>query len=229
MLQQTQAERVIPFYIQWLKRWPHWKALSNAELRDVLECWSGLGYNRRAMYLLRTALLVMEKYNGVLPNNDAELLTLPGVGKYTARAVQVFAHNLPVIAIDTNVRRVLIHEFHLAPATSDKELETIGLSILPTRKSRVWHNALMDYSRLRLPIRLERVPPGPPQERFQGSIRQIRGELIRQVLKKKSVSLKSIATSLGRTSVDVSSAAMSLELDGFLTVFGNRVRLNSQI
>ena len=107
MLQQTRAETVIPYYDRWLRRFPGWDALADAPADDVLLAWKGLGYYRRARSLHRTAMIVRERYGGRLPEDPAELRTLPGVGEYTAGAVASIAFGLPVPAVDGNVRRVL--------------------------------------------------------------------------------------------------------------------------
>ena len=107
MLQQTRAETVIPYYDRWLRRFPGWDALADASADDVLLAWKGLGYYRRAQNLHRTAMIVRERYDGRLPENPAELRTLPGVGEYTAGAVASIAFGHPVPAVDGNVKRVL--------------------------------------------------------------------------------------------------------------------------
>ena len=107
MLQQTRAETAIPYYDRWLRRFPGWEALADAPADDVLLAWKGLGYYRRARSLHRTAMIVRERYGGRLPEDPAELRTLPGVGEYTAGAVASIAFGLAVPAVDGNVRRVL--------------------------------------------------------------------------------------------------------------------------
>ena len=107
MLQQTRAETVIPYYDRWLLRFPGWNALADAPADDVMLAWKGLGYYRRAQNLHRTAMIVRERYDGRLPEDPAELRTLPGVGEYTAGAVASIAFGHPVPAVDGNVKRVL--------------------------------------------------------------------------------------------------------------------------
>lgn len=101
MLQQTQALRVVPYYERWLARFPDAESLAAAPVRDVLELWSGLGYNRRALALQRAAGHVATH------GWPDDLKELPGVGPYTAAAVSSFAWDRQVAAVDTNVRRVL--------------------------------------------------------------------------------------------------------------------------
>jgi len=107
MLQQTQATRVVPAWHAFLARFPTLADLSAAPTAAVIEQWRGLGYNRRAVNLQRTARAVVAHHGGTLPATLAELEALPGVGPYTARAVLVFAHERPVAAVDVNAARVV--------------------------------------------------------------------------------------------------------------------------
>jgi A/G-specific adenine glycosylase len=103
MLQQTQVDRVIPFFNNWMKLFPTIKKLGEAKQSEVLRAWKGLGYNSRALRMHKTAML------GVLPKTYDELLKLPGIGPYTAGAICAFAHNEPMVMIETNIRRAFIH------------------------------------------------------------------------------------------------------------------------
>lgn len=111
MLQQTQVDRVIPKYKEFLKRFPTIEALAQASLGDVLKLWSGLGYNRRAKYLKEMAEVVINGYKGQIPDTYDELRKLPGVGDYTANAILCFAFKKKAPAVDTNVRNVMDQEF----------------------------------------------------------------------------------------------------------------------
>lgn len=110
MLQQTQVERVLYKYKLFLKKFPDIKTLAQASLSDVLKTWQGLGYNRRAKYLLDTAHII---YHSKLkwPKSQTGLMSLPGIGQSTAGAILAFAYKQPVVFIETNIRRVFIHEF----------------------------------------------------------------------------------------------------------------------
>jgi A/G-specific adenine glycosylase len=218
MLQQTQVDRVIPVYSAWISRWPDWRSLASASTRQLLTAWSGLGYNRRAVYLGKLAHEVITKYDGSLPDDPDILMTLPGIGRYTAHAILVFAFNRPLAAIDTNVRRVILHEFNLPADLPHAELEQLALRLPPRGKSRDWHNALMDYSRLRLPRKIASLPPISRQSSFAGSIRQIRGEIIRRLTRRHRVSLACIARQMQRSSADVLTAARALEKEGLVKV-----------
>jgi A/G-specific adenine glycosylase len=225
MLQQTQIARVLPKYDAWITRWPDWSALAEADNRELLSMWSGLGYNRRALYLGQLAKAIVDDYDSRMPDDETTLRKLPGIGPYTARAVLIFAFNRPIITIDTNVRRVLIHELGLAPTISAHDLEHVAMQVLPRRRSRDWHYALMDYSSLVLPRRLPAVPPTSKQSRFEGSLRQIRGEIVRRLTTKKSVRISTIARLLSRDDSDVLAAALALSRENVITIRGNILRL----
>jgi A/G-specific adenine glycosylase len=107
MLQQTQVERVLPYYTCWLERWPNVTALARDAPAEVIRAWSGLGYNRRALNLHRAAGLCVARHQGRVPFEPAALRALPGVGEYTANAVASFAGERPVTVVETNVGRVL--------------------------------------------------------------------------------------------------------------------------
>jgi A/G-specific adenine glycosylase len=226
MLQQTQVERVLPKYQAWLANWPDWAALSRATNRELLAAWSGLGYNRRALYLGKLAQAIMTKYKGAMPDEAEQLRALPGIGPYTANAILIFAFNRPTITIDTNIRKVLLYEFGLPAGTPKRELEALAQRALPRGRARDWHNALMDYARIRLPRRIPSIPALSRQSRFEGSLRQIRGEIVRQLTSRKSVTVSRIAKALGRSEEDVRRATEALQRDGVVVLSGKSIRLN---
>lgn len=225
MLQQTQVERVVPKYATWVARWPGWQALARATNRQLLTMWSGLGYNRRALNLGRLAKSVVHDYDGKLPDDPELLQTLPGIGPYTAHAILIFAFNRPLVTIDTNIRRVLLHAFDLSPSVSRRHLEQLAERLLPRRRSRDWHNALMDYAALALPRRLPGIPSSGRQPRFEGSRRQIRGEIIRQLTRRRSVTMAAIADRLGKSLVEVEAASAALAAEGTVIRRGRVLRL----
>jgi A/G-specific adenine glycosylase len=225
MLQQTQVERVIPKYEEWIARWPNWKTLSLASNEQLLRGWSGLGYNRRALLIGRLAKAVMHDHAGILPDRPAELETLPGIGPYTSRAILIFAFDRPLATIDTNIRRVLLHEFGLSDATAPAQLAQFAFRVLPKRKSRDWHNALMDYSRLVLPKQISAIRPVTRQSRFEGSARQVRGEIIRRLLRKQPVYLRRICLAMKRSPAEVEKIAKKMAEEGIIVLEKSRVRL----
>ena len=107
MLQQTQVDRVVPYYARFLSAFPTAPACAAARQADVVRLWSGLGYNRRALHLHQAAVMVTRDHDGRMPRDAAALRALPGVGTYTARAVRAFAFGEDVAASDTNGVRVL--------------------------------------------------------------------------------------------------------------------------
>ena len=192
MLQQTQAERVVLKYEAWLSKFPDPASLALASLRDVLALWSGLGYNSRAVRLQRCAITIMERFGGMVPSVPEELKTLPGIGAYTSRSIPVFADNLDVAAVDTNIRRILIHEFGLPESIGAKTLQQVAEEVLPEGQSRNWHNALMDYGALVLTSRKTGIHPLTKQSKFQGSRRWYRGRLIKELVHSDVVCLEEI-------------------------------------
>jgi A/G-specific adenine glycosylase len=183
MLQQTQVERVLPFYKKFIKQFPTAKRLAAAPLSEVLKSWQGLGYNRRAK-MLHNAAKELNMGRSDLPMSIAELEKLPGVGPYTARAVAAFARNENVIFIETNIRTTVIHHFFpKKKKVSDKEIEKILMNVLPKGKSRAWHSALMDYgaSLKRSGISHNtRSKKYAKQSKFAGSLREARGAILRE-------------------------------------------------
>ncbi len=191
MLQQTQVERVIPFYINFLKKFPTTYRLADAPLSDVLKSWQGLGYNRRAKMLHAAAKALRVTRS----DSVAELEKLPGVGPYTARAVAAFAYNQNVIVIETNVRTAVMHHFFPnEKKVSDAEIEKILIEALLKGKAREWYSALMDYGNYlkRSGISLNKKSAlHTKQSKFAGSLREVRGAIVR-LLARKSASPASI-------------------------------------
>jgi A/G-specific adenine glycosylase len=182
MLQQTQAERVVPRFNQWMDRFPDIYTLASASLREVFELWSGLGYNARAQRLQNAAALIVEKYGGTVPSEPGILRELPGIGVYTSRSIPVFADNRDIATVDTNIRRVLIHALHLPDSISPRTLLAVAEEVLPVGRSRDWHNALMDFGAMVLTGKKTGIAAMTRQSRFHGSRRWYRGLLLREVL-----------------------------------------------
>ncbi len=225
MLQQTQVERVEQKYARWVARWPDWRTLARASNREVLKLWSGLGYNRRALYLKKLAQTVVDEFDGRLPADRETLCTLPGIGPYTADAILVFAFGKRVAAVDTNVRKVILHELGLPAATPAKRIEDLATQLLPRRHVRDWHHAIMDYARLALRQVPTRVRGRSHATRFQGSMRQLRGIIIRELTGKSRVRITTVAREAGRTQSDVRRAALGLQKDGLVRVSRCEIRL----
>ncbi len=182
MLQQTQVERVIPFYERWLKRFSSVEMLYEASLREVLQQWQGLGYNRRGQNLHKTAGVIVEEFQGDVLSALPHYKKLPGVGEYTASAVQAFAANKDIAAVDTNIRRILIAHFHLDEKISKAELADIAYQCVPKGRSREWHNALMDYGANYMTAKRSGIASLGKQGQFEGSDRQVRSRILRFLL-----------------------------------------------
>ncbi len=151
MLQQTQVSRVLPKYHAFLALFPDVSALAQATPAQVLKAWQGMGYNRRALYLKKTAEVVATTYKGIFPKSELELLRLPGVGKYTARAIMVFAFRQNVSMIDTNIRQIIVHFFFDGLPQKEKDVELYADLLVPLDQSWEWHQALMDFGSLEMP------------------------------------------------------------------------------
>jgi len=182
MLQQTQVNRVILYYEKWIARWPDIHALASASLAEVLQAWMGLGYNTRAINLHKAARKIVIEFDSNVLEAMKQYKEIPGVGRYTSQAVQIFSTNADLVTIDTNIRRIFIKEFHLPEEVSDKELWRLAEQCLPKGKSRKWHNALMDYGALHLTSQKTGIKPKTQQSRFEGSDRQIRARILRCLL-----------------------------------------------
>ncbi len=185
MLQQTQVERVIPFYKKFIKRFPTAKKLASAPLAEILKSWQGLGYNRRAKLLKEAARqLVDTALSTTRSNLVKELESLPGVGPYTARAVAAFAWNRDVVFVETNIRTAIIHHFFSRRSdVEDTEVVEVLKNVFPKGRAREWYSALMDYG-----AHLKRSGIShntksrtyTKQSKFAGSLREARGAILRE-------------------------------------------------
>ena len=152
MLQQTQVDRVIPYYHRFLQRFPTVRDLATAPTADVITTWAGLGYNRRAVNLQRTARYVVEELGGVFPNDVEALRKLPGVGPYTAGAIAAFAFERDVGFIDTNMRRVIHRIFYgvdvPARVAGDAEIVELAAELVPPGEGWSWNQAMIEFGAL---------------------------------------------------------------------------------
>lgn len=148
MLQQTQVERVLPKYHQFLSAFPTLTDLANAPTSEVIATWVPLGYNRRAVSLQGIARQVAAEHDGKLPETIEELLKLKGIGRYTAGAIACFAYHQQVATVDTNIFRVLHRVFlgleYPAPKLSTEAMFAFATQVLPAGQAYDWNQALMD-------------------------------------------------------------------------------------
>ena len=201
MLQQTQTKRVVKKYEQFIEAFPDFESLAKASLREVLELWHGLGYNRRAKALKETANIVVTDFKGKLPSSPDVLIKFPGIGEYTASAVATFAFNKPTVFIETNIRSVFIHFFFSDRAdVKDAEIFPLIEKTLDASNPRIWYYALMDYG-----VLLKKRYKNPSrksahyrkQSSFEGSNREVRGMILKILLDEKSLSELEIVKKLG--------------------------------
>ena len=152
MLQQTQVAAVVPYYNDWLRRFPNFNTLARASENEVLHAWQGLGYYARARNLRASAKLVQDRHGGIFPRQLDAMHALPGVGRYTANAVATFAFDQPVPIVEANTARVLARLFNIkAPidsATGRERLWSSAARLIPKRGAGVFNSALMDLGAL---------------------------------------------------------------------------------
>lgn len=202
MSQQTQVSRVVERLPGFLVSFPNPTAMANGPSGAVIEAWTGLGYNRRAVNLHRAATQIRDSHDGCVPSNRAELQNLPGIGPYTARAIRVFAFEYPDAVVDTNIARVLAR--HQGRSLTTREVQALADELVPVEDPWTWNQALMEVGALRCrripqcgvcPLEMEcswaskqRQEPDPAknsakvsskQSTFAGSDRQGRGALVR--------------------------------------------------
>ncbi|KKU53341.1 MAG: hypothetical protein A3G60_03455 [Candidatus Ryanbacteria bacterium RIFCSPLOWO2_12_FULL_47_9c] len=186
MLQQTQTDRVKEKYKLFLTKFPTVTSLARAPTRTVLAAWSGLGYNRRALYLHRATQKIARDFHGRFPQTPEMLEMLPGVGPYTARAVCAFAWNKPEIFIETNIRRVFIYfHFKNRARVPDSDILPMIARTLDHTNPRCWYWALMDYGAgalKEIPNPNRKSRHYTRQSRFEGSQRYARAKILQFVL-----------------------------------------------
>ncbi len=220
MLQQTRAERVVEKYEQFIRVFPDFATLANAPLQQVLEVWQGLGYNRRALYLIQSARKVMDEFGGNLPSDPEVLEGFPGIGHATASEIAAFAFHYPSVFIETNIRRVFIHFFFGdAREIRDREILPLVERTLDRDNPREWYYALMDYG-----VMLKGKGANPnlrsahyqKQSPFHGSNRQLRGRILRIITASRERSLEEIVRETGADRDTVERNAAQLAREGFL-------------
>jgi A/G-specific adenine glycosylase len=223
MSQQTQLSRVAPRFERFIRRWPTEHDLAKATIHEVLNEWSGLGYNSRAVRLRNSAATVSE--HG-WPTNAAGLTSLPGVGPYTANAIASIAFGEQVPAVDTNMRRVLSR--WVGRPLSGRELVEVAASLVPEAAGD-WNQAIMDLGaalcRPRRPL-CAACPvasgcvdstiyqPSERQTAFEGSVRQLRGAVVRAHLA--GADLMAAGDDLGRSAEETASVISMLKAEGLL-------------
>ena len=204
MLQQTPVKRVQPRWEQWLKRWPTPKDLAESPVAEAIRYWENLGYPRRAKRLHESSVILTQQFNGEVPQTFEELVSLPGVGEYTANAILAFAFGQRSLVLDVNVRRLLarawLGQSHQAPTISVIE-RALAQELLPIgeKHAATWSAASMELGAIICTARdplCEKCPivnncnwfsqgkpnsdiPKKIQARYEGSLRQERGRILK--------------------------------------------------
>ncbi len=246
MLQQTQVARVVDRLPRFLERFPTPSGCAGAPAGDVVEEWAGLGYNRRPLNLHRAATAMVERHGGRVPERLEDLLALPGVGPYTARAVRAFAFELPAAVVDTNIGRVLAR-LGGAPLTP-KQVQTRADELAPSAQPWLWNQSIMELGALVCTKRVPRCGDCPvadwcdwrgegddpavgsaavsvPQARFDGSDRQLRGRLV-DALRRGPVERSAVAAVVDEDDPSrVEKIVAGLVRDGLAVEDGSSLRL----
>ncbi|MFX1302373.1 MAG: A/G-specific adenine glycosylase [Promethearchaeota archaeon] len=230
MLQQTQTSRVSEKFLKFIKKFPDFRSLSKASLEQILKEWKGLGYNRRAIALKKIAEIVINDYNGKLPESIEELKLFPQIGHNTASSILTFAFNKPMVFIETNVRRVYIYFFfNNKSKVNDKEIISIVKKTVDINDPRKWYYALMDYG-----VMLKKIHPElrkrsahyRKQPIFEGSSRQIRGELLEILIKNGTIELSKIQKHFKvNDHMRIKNILYQLQKEGFIEIKEDSVKL----
>ncbi|MEM8706966.1 MAG: A/G-specific adenine glycosylase [Actinomycetota bacterium] len=246
MLQQTQVARVVDRLPRFLERFPTPEACAASPAGDVVEEWAGLGYNRRPLNLHRAATAMVERHGGRVPERLEDLLALPGVGPYTARAVRAFAHEQPAAVVDTNIGRVLARwdGERLTP----KRVQHRADELAPDDEPWLWNQSIMELGALVCTKRSPSCADCPvfdlcswrgegddpavgsaavstPQGRFEGSDRQLRGRLV-DALRSGPVAAADVPATIGEAdSARVDTIVAGLVRDGLAVEDGESLRL----
>nr|ACY25446.1 putative A/G-specific DNA glycosylase [uncultured microorganism] len=255
--QQTQMSRVLTIYDRWIASFPTIADLAAASDADVLRVWDRAGYPRRALYLRRAAIRVMEHHQGRIPSTEAQLLDLPGVGPFTAAIVQCFGFGIDSAAVDTNVVRLLGRLLYgdLQPAreTPVAQIRWAAARLMPAARPLAWNPAVMDFGAMVCaptpkcdvcPLATlcaardrfaagERAEPLRAQGRFAGSQRELRGMLMRELrnatsFTSREVLIGNVTQSSGAPQRRIVAALEGLVGDGLASVSGDVVRLGTE-
>lgn len=227
MLQQTQVDRVIPKFKAFIEAFPTVEELAKADLAEVLQLWSGLGYNRRAKFLHQAAKMIQLNFEGTFPASREELVTLPGVGENTAGAIMAYSFNTPVVFIETNIRTVYFHHYFADDmSVTDKQLREVVAATVDTEHPREWYWGLMDYGSY-----LKRQGVGlnnksshyKRQAPLKGSVREVRGQILR-TLNKGSLTITQLRAEIAADE-RFDAALEGLQKDGLVAKTRNQLHL----
>ncbi|MCF2144061.1 MAG: Fe-S cluster assembly protein HesB [Candidatus Heimdallarchaeota archaeon] len=214
MLQQTQVSRVIIKFEEFIKTFPTLQSLADAKKSDLLRVWSGLGYNRRALWLQEAAQEIVKK--GSFPSEIEELEALKGIGPYTARAILIFAFNKDLATVDTNIRRILISEGFATEETPESSLFLLAEKLLPKGRSRDWHNALMDYGARVLSATKTKIRPLTRQTTYNKSQRYFRGQILKYLIEHSKATIQQLQEKTALPEEDLHMLMEKLAKDGLI-------------
>ena len=245
MLQQTQVARVVDRLPRFLERFPDPAACAAAAAGDVVDEWAGLGYNRRPLNLHRAATAMVERHGGRVPERLEDLLALPGVGPYTARAVRAFAFELPAAVVDTNIGRVLARwgGASLSPKAAQQRADDLVVAL----EVWLWNQSIMEFGAVVCTKRSPSCHECPlirfcawrgegddpaigsaavsaPQARFEGSDRQLRGRLV-DAMRRGAVDRRTVPEVIGADDDRAQRVVAGLVRDGLAIEDGQTLRL----
>jgi len=230
MLQQTQTKRVSEKFLEFTREFPDFSTLSKAPLDKVLKVWKGLGYNRRAVALKKIADILINDYDGEVPDSLEILKSFPQIGHNTASSIITFAFNKPTIFIETNIRNVYLYFFFPnKPHVKDKEILQIIEKTIDKKRPREWYYALMDYG-----VMLKKTHPElnkksahyRKQIPFKGSNRQLRGKVLKILIKTKSLHKSDFEKKfINFDQKRVKKVLNQLEKEGFIKKEKNKITL----
>lgn len=228
MLQQTTTSRVLGKYEGFIMAFPDFRTLAAAPVRELLEQWRGLGYNRRAIALQRTAALVLSEFEGSLPSDPAALVRLPGIGPYTAAALAAIAFNRPTVFIETNIRAVFLHVFfHEKTGVHDREILPLIEATLDRTNPREWYYALFDYGVMLKKSANPAVRSAHYRRQgpFEGSNRQLRSAILAVLLACSGVREHELIEATGWELASVRRNVRQMKEEGFLTIRGDVISI----
>jgi A/G-specific adenine glycosylase len=227
MLQQTQTSRVASKYSEFVSTFPDFFALAKASLRDILLVWQGLGYNRRALALQRTAREVVAQFDGQLPSDPEVLQQFQGIGQYTAAAVAAIAFNKPTVFLETNIRTVFLHLFFKkSEKITDRNIFPLVKATLVKENPREWYYALFDYGAMlkrerKAIARITRHRQSP----FRGSNREMRGQIVRLLLTRESIAEQELAGFLKENNGRVRRIITQMQEEGIIDIVDGLIRI----
>ena len=230
MLQQTQTGRVEEKFAAFVTRFGSFNDLATAEFSQVLRCWKGLGYNRRAKYLHDAARRIVDEFDSALPEDPAVLVQLPGIGPATAASISVFAFNRPHAFVETNIRTVFIHFFCAdQQQVTDRQILALVEQTMDREDPRQWFYALMDYGvmlKKTVGNLSRRSSHYQRQSRFEGSNRQLRGKILDLLIERGRLPAEALAELLEQDQERIAPLIDALTSEGLITRDGSHLRLS---